>query len=617
MLPYRFRLIAERDETLTGLGDFVVIECEPHTTSLHERHLFPSGDVDGVVVTAASTSSEAAPARDASGKFAARPVPRGVLKEVYDGEPIFVPEEPTVIDDVLYLRSGFAVPLLPSKRDSGGTAERIRPKRRNESSLSHKQDAKWDAWETRMCPDGERPAKRQRIRGAGGEDALRAWGWVRGLGDEQVEADEPEPVDDGDVEGLGASAQRVQRDDADEDVADVFKPLPSAGSQLSEQGSSARIETARLRSFGSRPDIVDIDPTEPPTKSNQQPPSPFPARSRFLAQNLDVDDLSEAMSRSFSIDFQHDTPETSFSPTSPAPLRPDEATAAAVPEMAASIAASEGRLPPSELVTIKREEADHAREQLALEALVGLSGLLVEEYSDLVPGLKAEEDGCSSAQASPEVADISATAVDEATVPDVERKLEDLTEECREPAPPTKKRSPRKLSRWELPGTMGEEDVVVISEPGPTIRDDHEQDEKKPLDEATLSVAPSPSELPSKASALTFVPRSSKKPAGHRALLKRPTPIGATPVGDSHATSFSSPQKALMAIAQASKANREADLLERARAEQMAAVVKAEPEATEEEKLAAEIAKEQRQAEDLQHLFWKSGGQNEGGKIDR
>ncbi|GAA5979330.1 hypothetical protein JCM10908_002883 [Rhodotorula pacifica] len=623
-----FRIVASR-ETISATPRsyaFVVTEYDPHTGSAHEHDYFiTAGDASEL---GPDTPKPFGPRRNAAGRFlpsTSKASPAAQQQPPPSpSSPAFVPDSPVILDSKLVLSSGFAIPLLPIARDSGeGGGGRNRPTKRPLAKCEHRGDTMWRAWEQHVrVGDAEKAAKRPRLRGTGGEDALRAWGWVSNLAQDSEPPEEEETSARGEYDletDVMAETSRANAAPVVHKAQDAATHMVTRGETGSGQIDGVEPQHQHFLAFWTRPTVISVEPVPVPvpwSKIMPMPIMPFtppPAAAAIAVQDglpASPTPTESASMSSFALESRHETPETSFSPVSPTLYRPTA-------PIGRSTAGQPNRHSQHDTSTLDnfapadskhRQEQDLEREQMALEALLGLQQLTFQLHAELAQS----EPASTSPQIEPRPA---AEVFGDDTTVEIEEHPK--ASSARKP-PAVSMMPPRKLSRWERP------------EPAEHAPESSEHEPKSAADDAAVTEAKVPSsdvhpseEAPAASppepvpAALAFVPRAHKKPLTGRRVPSTPlrtTSSGASTSGPSMA--FSSSHKAMMAVAQASKIKREADLREELRSASVApSSVGGEMDG---ERVAEAKAKQAReQAEALKHMLWKLGGEHEGNKIDR
>ena len=593
----RFRLVACRETASTGppSSNFVVTEFDAHTAWAHECESRIDADVGESMKTETS--------------------------------PSFVPDSPVIIDSQLVTSTGFSIPLLPLTRQTQGG--RTRPKKRPVGNCEHRGDAMWRKWEQRvLLGDAVRVAKRPRLRGTGGEDALQAWGWVANLAVEEPELEQLPPsaatanVGTQIDEGCGVAESTTTLPRATE-RADAALPPHEAGESRDD---AAQPQLQHLVAFLKRPTVIRFEPapviwrklTPLPVTPFTPPPPPPCADAGQDERFISPTSTESPAASTHTVESRHETPETSYSPISlslyrqlapiqRAPLvQLDKATTPCLSAPADSV--DQGA--PSH-----KQEQDALREQVALEALLGLQQLTFHPQSDTA---KSQ----ASPPPPPPAPSVSQPLFSSAPIRSSDAQHGTVNEQQTPPLPP-RDRKQRKLSRWERPEVA--EDDEAKSESGlPSPAANVEEGASSAPSTESPDAATAPTASPPKPAALAFIPRTSKKSAAMRRAPATPLRSTSLSTGGS-STAFSSSRLGMaqnltsaskMAIAQASKIKRDADLREELRSKSAAPppTLSGDDEETEAE---ARVRKAAEQAEGLKQLLWKVGGEREGGKIDR
>lgn len=632
----RFRVVACRQvvSTLPSSSAYVVTEFSSHSEWVHEDD--PQPEVGEGCTASIENSELRAPRRNSTGRFLPSAFKGGHLQRPpRPDSPPFLPEVPTVVDSKLVMTSGYSIPLLPVHAEYRKGSERIRPQKRPRGDCEHRADSMWQRWEQRIqIGDGIRVVKRPRLRGTGGEDALRAWGWVANLVTEGSELDEEIPL-----AGVVDSVVEVTVPSRTEQ-APVAPPLSKVAPTRRDSVSAgpgvvvdkaAQPDYQRLAAFLTRPTVSRIE-SAPVTRTRLRPlpitpftpPSllvPGPERGPCLrSASPTLSDTASASSAT--CEFRHETPETSFSPVSPTRYRPAAPfrRAAKTPIAPAGVLSTGQKFDESGEDLQRMRAREDVREQTALEALLEL-----KQFTFLS---KSEAD--RNDQPPPGLPRVQPQLqVDSKTI----ARFDEQQGSSEIPAPVKSHRVQRKLSRWqrrELPDDETSPKHSASSVPTRTGEDD------APLASADSSnAATDGNAAPPKPAALAFVPRASRKRATARRSLATPLQVAAASTG---APSMAGPRlapstaghgsgtgtgrmrvpssNAQMAIAFASRHKREADLQEELRNSSVAAA-NVGGAVEEEARAEARTRKAAEQAEALKHSLWQSGGRSEGGRIDR
>lgn len=602
----RFRLVAVRQTASTGpcSTDFVVTELDAHTAWAHECASRLDAD-DGEWMDETSAS------------------------------PSFVPDSPVIIDSHLVTSTGFSIPLLPDNRQAPTGGGRTRPRKRPLSDCEHRGDAMWRMWEQRvLLGDTCGVAKRPRLRGTEGEDALRAWGWVANLAGTEPEPRElpPPATTTADVETQveqEPSAARLTALSRVPEHADGALPPREAGECAHD---AALHEPQHLVAFLKRPNVIRLESAPviwrklmPLPVTPFTPPPPPPPDAGFVQDERIISPTSteSPAASTHTVESRHETPETSYSPVSPslyrqlAPIRraPVGQLAKATAPLLSVPAHSVDQRALSHM-----QEHDALREQVALEALLGLQQLTFHSHVETA----RFEASPSSPQPAPSM---SQPLLSSARIMSSDGQHGTVSDRQTPPSPPPRNRKRRKLSRWERLEVAEDDESKSESGRPPPAAHVHEETAPAPLmnsPDAAASAATAPTSSLPKPAALAFIPRTSKTSAAHRRAAM--TPLRSTSLGVSgSSTAFSSSRTGMapnmtsaskMAIAQASKIKRDADLREELRSKSVAPLptLSGDDDETEAE---ARVKKAAEQAEGLKQLLWKVGGEREGGKIDR
>ncbi|BGP22321.1 ATP-dependent RNA helicase DBP8 [Rhodotorula toruloides] len=177
---------------------------------------------------------------------------------------------------LLVFRSGFAVPVLQSRIPSTRAHHRSSHRRRPAASLDH--DGQWVHWEDTLGLDGQRGEKRKRRKvfmEMGGFGALKAWGWVDGLGEfgMEEESSEEEEVGQEQVFATGTSLLDAVALAPDDEMEAEESGGEEAGTDEQQVGDQQDVAAA-----------ASASPTPPPlTTGAQQQPWKTSRRRRFTS----------------------------------------------------------------------------------------------------------------------------------------------------------------------------------------------------------------------------------------------------------------------------------------------------------------------------------------------
>jgi hypothetical protein len=598
----RFRLVACRQIASTGSqpNGYIVSEFDAHTAWAHECESRLDAD-DGKFMAETSTS------------------------------PTFVPDSPVIIDSQLVTSTGFSIPLLPLTRQTQGG--RTRPKKRPLSDCEHRGDAMWCMWEQRVLQeDAVRVAKRPRLRGTGGEDALRAWGWVTNLAVEEPEPEQQPPAaaTAGEVETQvdqePSAARSTMSPRAPEHADDALSPREACESCH----DAAQPPLQYLVAFLKRPNVIRLEPAPvlwrkltPLPMTPFTPPAPPGADAGQDERFISPTSTESPAASTHTVESRNETPETSYSPVSPSlyrQLAPIRRTPVVQLEKATTLRLSVPASGVDAGVPSHKQEEDALREQVALEALLGLQQITFHSQSDAAQSDAAQSEASPpSPQPAPPAPSVSQPLFSSAPIMSSEAQHGTVSEQ-QTPPPSPRNRKQRKLSRWELPEVVEEDGSRA--EAAAKVEQEAASAPMPDSPDAAAGATNAPTSSPP--AALAFIPRTSKKSAAMRRAPTTPLRSTSLSIGGS-STAFSSSRPGMaqnmtsaskMAIAQASKIKRDADLREELRSKSVAPppTLGGDDEETEAE---AKVRKAAEQAEGLKQLLWKVGGEREGGKIDR
>ena len=370
----RFRLVACRQIASTGSqpNGYIVSEFDAHTAWAHECESRLDAD-DGKFMAETSTS------------------------------PTFVPDSPVIIDSQLVTSTGFSIPLLPLTRQTQGG--RTRPKKRPLSDCEHRGDAMWCMWEQRVLQeDAVRVAKRPRLRGTGGEDALRAWGWVTNLAVEEPEPEQQPPAaaTAGEVETQvdqePSAARSTMSPRAPEHADDALSPREACESCH----DAAQPPLQYLVAFLKRPNVIRLEPAPvlwrkltPLPMTPFTPPAPPGADAGQDERFISPTSTESPAASTHTVESRNETPETSYSPVSPSlyrQLAPIRRTPVVQLEKATTLRLSVPASGVDAGVPSHKQEEDALREQVALEALLGLQQITFHSQSDAAQSDAAQSE---------------------------------------------------------------------------------------------------------------------------------------------------------------------------------------------------------------------------------
>ncbi|GJN87925.1 hypothetical protein Rhopal_000880-T1 [Rhodotorula paludigena] len=203
-----FRISVEQQDPSSASSSFVVTASTPHAVGPHEQGWTAhetTSDSDyvedstgpsprrrarrGSTAGAASADPSNGPllTRDSAGRFASTsPVltrPPTLLPAGVEPAPSSSPPPNTI-----QTRSGFVIPLLAPTPRSRFCPEQKLPRLRPRASRVHEGDAAWETWRVEVWRERVRAGEEEkeweveeRMRETGGFGALQAWGWCEGL----------------------------------------------------------------------------------------------------------------------------------------------------------------------------------------------------------------------------------------------------------------------------------------------------------------------------------------------------------------------------------------------------------------------------------------------------
>ncbi|GAA6004068.1 uncharacterized protein JCM10292_005867 [Rhodotorula paludigena] len=252
-----FRISVEQQDPSSASSSFVVTASTPHAVGPHEQgwtahETISDSDYaeDGTgppprkrarrgsavdATSAGPANGLLLPTRDSSGRFASiSPVltrPPTLLPAGVEPAPSSLPPPNTI-----QTRSGFVIPLLAPTPRSRLCPEQKLPRLRPRASRVHEGDEAWESWrvegwrERVGAGEAEEPGDLGRVRKMGGFGALQAWGWCEGLVDpREVEQQQAAAQDDEGKAEVESGACRARAE-----VEHRALPLGPAGLEVAE-----------------------------------------------------------------------------------------------------------------------------------------------------------------------------------------------------------------------------------------------------------------------------------------------------------------------------------------------------------------------------------------------